>query len=258
MVPAAREWSAVRVTPVVRVSRDAEAFVDAAAAMFVETALAAVADHGTFAVALSGGSTPRAVYARLAGDETARVKVSWRQVEWWWSDERSVPPRSPDSNFRMAFESLLGHVQVDPARVHRLKGELDPAQAAAEYEGELRAASGIASPEIPRLDLVLLGLGSDGHTASLFPGTTAIAEQTRLVVANHVPALHTMRLTFTLPLINRARRVAFLVSGADKASILARVLDGPPGLLPAQLVMPDEGDVIWLVDRAAARDLSAT
>jgi 6-phosphogluconolactonase len=242
------------VTPVVRVSRDAAHFADAGAALFVEAALAAMADHGTFSVALSGGSTPRAVYARLADDETARVKVSWRQIDWWWSDERAVPPRDPDSNFRMAFDSLLGRVPVDPARVHRLKGELDPLQAAAEYERELRAGS----RDIPRLDLVLLGLGGDGHTASLFPGTTAIAERERIVVANPVPALHTTRLTFTLPLINRARRVAFLVSGADKAAIVARVLEGPAGVLPAQLVKPDEGDLVWLVDNAAARGLPAT
>jgi 6-phosphogluconolactonase len=246
------------VTAIVRVSRDADAFADAAAAVFIESAIASVADRGRFSVALSGGSTPRAVFARLAGDETARLKVSWRQNDWWWSDERTVPPGDPDSNFRMAFESLLGHVPIDPARVHRLKGEVEPAQAASEYERELRAAFGVSAGEIPRFDLVLLGLGADGHTASLFPGTPAVTERERLVVANDVPAMRAVRLTFTLPLINRARRVAFLVSGAEKAPILARVLEGPRGALPAQLVSPDDGELVWIVDSAAARDLATT
>lgn len=245
-------------TPIVRVSRDAETFAGAATAFFTESAIAAVAARGTFSVALSGGSTPRAVFARLAADETARLRVSWRQIDWWWSDERTVPPGDPASNFRMAFESLLGQVPIDPARVHRLKGDAAPAAAASEYERDLRAAFGASSHEIPRFDLLLLGLGGDGHTASLFPGTAAIAERERLVVANEVPALHTVRLTFTLPLINRARRVAFLVSGAEKASILARVLEGPPDALPAQLVRPDEGELLWIVDSAAARDLATT
>lgn len=245
-------------TPIVRVSRDANVFADAAAAFFVESAIASVADHGTFSVALSGGSTPRAVFARLAEDAAARLQVSWRQIDWWWSDERAVPPRDPASNFRMAFESLLGHVPIDPARVHRLKGEVEPAQAASEYERDLRAAFGASSSDIPRFDLVLLGLGADGHTASLFPGTAALAERERLVVANDVPAMRAVRLTFTLPLINRARRVAFLVSGTEKASILARVLEGPRGLLPAQLVSPDDGELVWIVDSPAARDLAAT
>lgn len=245
-------------TAIVRVSRDADAFADAAAAVFIESAIASVADRGRFSIALSGGSTPRAVFARLAGDETARLKVSWRQIDWWWSDERTVPPGDPDSNFRMAFESLLGHVPIDPARVHRLKGEVEPAQAASEYERELRAAFGVSAGEIPRFDLVLLGLGADGHTASLFPGTPAVTERERLVVANDVPAMRAVRLTFTLPLINRARRVAFLVSGAEKAPILARVLEGPRGALPAQLVSPDDGELVWIVDSAAARDLATT
>jgi len=244
--------------PIVRVSRDVDAFADAAAAVFIESSIESVADRGRFSVALSGGSTPRAVFARLAGDETARLTVSWRQIDWWWSDERAVPPGDPDSNFRMAFESLLGHVPIDPARVHRLKGEVEPAQAASEYERELRAAFGVSSGEIPRFDLVLLGLGADGHTASLFPGTPAVAERERLVVANDVQAMRSVRLTFTLPLINRARRVAFLVSGAEKAPILARVLEGPRGALPAQLVSPDDGELVWIVDSAAARDLEAT
>jgi 6-phosphogluconolactonase len=226
--------------------------------VFIESAIASVADRGRFSIALSGGSTPRAVFARLAGDETARLKVSWRQIDWWWSDERTVPPGDPDSNFRMAFESLLGHVPIDPARVHRLKGEVEPAQAASEYERELRAAFGVSAGEIPRFDLVLLGLGADGHTASLFPGTPAVTERERLVVANDVPAMRAVRLTFTLPLINRARRVAFLVSGAEKAPILARVLEGPRGALPAQLVSPDDGELVWIVDSAAARDLATT
>lgn len=245
-------------TPIVRVSRDADAFADAAAAFFIESAIASVAARGACSIALSGGSTPRAVFARLAGDEAARLKVSWRQIDWWWSDERAVPPDDPDSNFRMAFESLLRHVPIDPARVHRLKGEAEPVQAASEYERDIRAAFGAAAPEIPRFDLVLLGLGADGHTASLFPGTAALAERERLVVANDVPAMRTVRLTFTLPLINRARRVAFLVSGAEKASILARVLEGPRGVLPAQLVAPDDGELVWIVDNAAARDLATT
>jgi 6-phosphogluconolactonase len=245
-------------TATVRVCRDLDAFVEAAARLFVTSANDAIAEHGRFSVALAGGSTPRAVYARIASDETARVSVSWRQIDWWWSDERTVPPRDPDSNFRMATESLISRVPIDPARVHRLEGEADPAEAAQDYERKLREAFDAAPPAIPRFDLMLLGLGADGHTASLFPGTAAVAERNRLVVANDAPSLHTTRLTFTLPLINQARRVVFLVTGESKATMLARVIDGPPATFPAQLVAPVDGELIWLVDSAAASLLGTT
>jgi 6-phosphogluconolactonase len=242
----------------IRVCRDDPAFVAAAAALFVDSAAEAMSDRGRFVVALSGGSTPRRVFERLAQDADTRARVAWPRVEWWWGDERHVPPDDPDSNYRMASESLLLHVPIDPAKVHRLKGEYPDADAAArEYDADLRRTYGGRDGDPPRFDLVLLGLGPDGHTASLFPGTTALAERDRFVVANDVPALRTTRLTLTLPVINAARRVAFLVAGEDKATVLARVIDGPADQLPAQAILPADGEVIWLVDQAAAQHLSA-
>ena len=236
----------------VRVCRDPAALFEVAAALFEEMAVTAVEARGSFAVALSGGSTPRGLYERLAGDAALRNRVPWTEIDWWWSDERHVPPDSPESNYRLAADTLLSRVPVTPWRVHRYRAEdPDARRVAREYEFAIRC--GFPSP--PRFDLVLLGLGPDGHTASLFPGTAALAEREQLVVANDVPALKTVRLTFTLPLINDARAVIFLVAGEDKRTILASVLNGPARVLPAQLVEPVDGELIWVVDAAAARGL---
>jgi len=242
-------------TPTVRVCRDAAALVEAAASLLAESCAEAVRARGRFHLALSGGSTPRALYARLASG-SVRPPVPWSQIEWWWGDERHVPPDDSQSNYRMAAEALLNHVPIDPRRVHRMKGEdPDAAHAARAYERDLVTVFGLAAGERPRIDVVLLGLGPDGHTASLFPGTAAVAERDRLVVANDVPAMRTTRLTMTLLVLNAARLVVFLVSGAEKAPILGRVLAGRDDL-PARRVQPSDGELIWLVDDAAARGLA--
>jgi 6-phosphogluconolactonase len=179
---------------------------------------------------------------------------------FFWSDERHVPPDDPESNYRMAKESLLSKVPIPAANVFRVAGENpDAVSAAAEYEQTLRKFFASGPREVPRFDLILLGLGPDGHTASLFPETTALAEKSRLVVANRVEKLKTTRITFTLPLLNAARSIAFLVSGTDKAGILKEILEGnaPGEKYPSKLVRPNDGDVIWFVDRAAASELSA-
>ncbi|HEY8923002.1 MAG TPA: 6-phosphogluconolactonase [Polyangia bacterium] len=226
----------------------------AAAERFVALAAAAVAARGRFTVALSGGSTPKALYARLAVPACAS-RIDWTRVHVFWGDERCVPPDDASSNFRMAREALLDHVPVPAAQVHRLRGEDDPTAAAAAYERELRGAfpDGAA-----RFDLVLLGMGDNGHTASLFPRLSAVRETARWVVAERVDEVGMWRLTLTPPALNGAAAVVFLVAGRDKAAMLARVLEGPRDidLLPVQAVAPVDGTVTWLIDAAAAAQLA--
>jgi len=242
-------------TPVVRVCRDAAALVDAAAQLFAGRSTEAVDARGVFHVALSGGSTPKGLYARLASGDV-RPPVPWPQIEWWWGDERHVPPTDPQSNYRMAAETLLTHVPIVRSRVHRVGSEdPDAARAAHAYEQELVQTFALGPHERPRFDLILLGLGPDGHTASLFPGTAGLNERDRLFIANDVPALHTTRLTMTLPVLNNARLVVFLVAGAEKAAILRRVVSGTEDL-PARHVQPVDGELVWLADDAAAHDLA--
>ena len=229
----------------------ADALAEAAAEYVVHLAHAAVTERGRFSLALSGGSTPRALHAHLAA-EPLRSDVDWGRVHVFWGDERCVPPDHPDSNYRMARETLLNHVPIPPAQVHRMPGELPPAEAAVAYEAELREF--FASAAWPAFDLVLLGLGDDGHTASLFPGTAALAETERWVAANWVEKLDTWRLTLTVPAINQAAQVVFLVAGAAKADRLRQVLRGPyqPTVLPSQMIRPLSGNLAWFVDLAAA------
>jgi 6-phosphogluconolactonase len=233
----------------VAVLPSAAALADAAAARFVAAAGDAIASHGQFIVALAGGSTPRDTYLRL-GKEDLVSKVLWSRVQIVWGDERCVPPQNVESNYRMARETLLDRVPVPAANVHRIHGEDDPATAAAAYEATLRA--------LPRIDLVLLGLGEDGHTASLFPGGTAVHEQTRWVMAARATAASMWRITLTPAVINAAAEVLFLVSGGAKANILRRVLEGPrrPQELPAHAIAPSKGRLRWYVDAAAAADLT--
>jgi 6-phosphogluconolactonase len=202
-----------------------------------------------FCIALSGGSTPKTLYTLLAAPEFA-PQIEWPRVHVFWGDERCVPPDHPDSNYRMARETLLDYVPIPPENIHRIAGEFEPAEAAALYEQHLRS---FFDGE-PRFDLILLGMGNDGHTASLFPHTPALHEQERWVVANYALAQQLWRVTFTPAAINAAARVMFLVSGAEKAETLRRVLNGPsmPEELPAQLVQPVSGETTWLLDRAAA------
>jgi 6-phosphogluconolactonase len=237
----------------VRVLPDPPAMFRTAAAELSAAARAAVAQQGRFSLALPGGHTPRGLYALLAGDEAFRTAIPWARTHVFWGDERHVPPEDPDSNYRMAREVLLDRVPLPAANVHRVFAEeRDAGRAAARYEQELRGFFGLEGAALPRFDFVLLGLGPDGHTASLFPGTSALQEATRLVVATHVPALGTDRITLTLPVLNQAACVTFLVSGAEKAPVVRAVLEQRRGTpLPAQRVRPT-GRLLWLLDAAAA------
>ena len=233
----------------------AAALADAAAGRFITAARDAIASHGQFIVALSGGSTPRDTYLRLATEALAS-SVMWSRVQVLWVDERCVPPHDVESNYRMARETLLDRVPIPAANVHRIHGEDDPPTAAGVYEATLRAL--LRTPAGARIDLVLLGLGEDGHTASLFPGSAAVHEQTSWVLAARAPAAPVWRITLTPAVINAAAEVLFLVAGGAKAGILRRVLEGPrrPQELPAQAIAPSNGRVRWCVDAAAAADLT--
>lgn len=248
--------------PRVEIAAGVDALMATAAERFVALAAAATSTSGRFTVALSGGGTPRRLYALLATSQWAS-RVSWSRVEVFWGDERCVPATDPASNYRMARESLLDHVPLDAARVRRVRGEDEPEVAASAYERELRAA--FATPAgPPRLDsgacfdLVLLGLGADGHTASLFPHSAALHETERWAVAVTASAAPARRVTLTLPVLNAAADVLFLVAGRDKASALARVLEGArePEALPAQLICPLHGGLHWLVDAEAGASLA--
>jgi 6-phosphogluconolactonase len=230
----------------------------AAAEEVIRSATDAVAKRGRFTIALSGGSTPRNLYTLIAANASATLP--WDKMFFFWGDERHVPPDSPDSNYRMAKESLLSKVPIPPANIFPVPAENpDAAQVAEVYEQTLRKFFAVAPGEFPRFDLILLGMGPDGHTASLFPETAALQEKSRLVVANWVEKLGGSRITFTLPLLNSARCVTFLVSGTDKAAALHEVLEGnaPAEKYPSRLVQPSDGKLIWFVDRAAASELSA-
>jgi len=240
--------------PHVRIFEDADALARAAAGRFVEAAQAAVKASGRFSVALAGGNTPRKVYELLSGDEFS-PRVDWARRHIFFGDERCVPPDHSESNYRMAQETLLSRVPVPPENVHRIEGVGDPAENARAYEDELRSFFG--DVEWPEFDLVLLGLGDDGHTASLFPYTPALDAGGAWVAANRVEKLGALRITLTAPAISHARHVLFLVSGRSKASRLAEVVRGnfEPERLPAQSIRPVAGELEWFVDEEAAREL---
>lgn len=233
-----------------------EMLADWGAAEVIRLAQEAVDRRGVFHWALSGGNTPRLLYRRLA-EPTLAGRMPWSQMHVWWGDERNVPPTHEQSNYRMAHEALLAHVPIPESNVHRFLTELGPEAAADAYQAELRRLIPALPDAPPALDLILLGMGEDGHTASLFPHTGALQEQTRLVVSNPVPALQTTRLTLTLPVLNAAAHILVLVSGAGKADTLRQVLSGPyrPEDLPVQAVRPSLGRLTWLVDAAAASRL---
>lgn len=240
-----------------RVYADAEQLARAAAELFVKVASESMNTRGRFRVALSGGSTPRRVYELLA--TTAFTgRVDWDHVDVFWGDERYVPADDRDSNYRMTAESLLRHVPVPSANIHRVPTDIDsPSAAAAAYEDDIREAFH-DSVSVPQFDLIYLGLGTNGHTASLFPHSAALNEASRLVLGDFVAEVNKWRITMSAPLLNRGRMVAFLVEGQQKAQVLREVLLGPrdPERLPAQLIAP-EGKVLWLVDEAAAVMVSA-
>lgn len=234
---------------------DPAALAKGAAHEFVLQAREAIEARGSFSVALSGGSTPKALYALLASD-VYRDQVNWERIHFFWGDERHVPPDDPDSNYRMANERLLSPLSLPDSNIHRVYAEEpDAAQAASEYEAQLRQFFKLTGPELPRFDLIMLGMGPDGHTASLFPGTPLVHERERLVAAPWVAKFNTFRITFTPPVINNARHILFFVTGEEKAQTLKSVLEGEfqPEQFPSQIVRPTDGTLLWMVDEAAEK-----
>jgi 6-phosphogluconolactonase len=244
----------IRITTPVRkilINKDLYGLNSSAAKIFLEIGRDAIAKNGRFAVSLAGGSTPRAFYSLLASDEYGSA-IDWIRVSFFFGDERNVGEDSPESNYGMASESLLRPLEVDSAQIYRWRTELPSVdETAAHYESSLKE---YFHPSKPRFDLILLGLGPDAHTASLFPHTPALHETRRLAVANWVGKLGDHRLTITFPLINNAANVMFLVSGSEKAKAVKSVLEGDslPDEYPAQLVQPTDGSLYWLLDEAAA------
>ncbi len=238
----------------IRILETAEEVARAAADYFIETADKSISAQGRFSVALAGGSTPRRTYQLLASEEY-RNRLPWSKVHIFFGDERSVPATHADSNYRMAEEAMISRLPIPEPNVHRIIGDGDAVANASLYEGELKAFFDGAI--WPRLNLVLLGMGDDGHTASLFPGTEALNETRAWVVANWVEKLKTYRITLTAPAINHAANIVFLVAGAGKAERLAEVLKGAhnPRQLPSQLIQPVSGSLVLLVDKAAAARL---
>jgi 6-phosphogluconolactonase len=240
----------------ISVSKDLGELSTKAAAEFVRIAHRAIEERGQFSVALSGGSTPKALHAKLVGE-----KINWSKVFFFFGDERNVPPNHQDSNFRMADETLFGPLGISSNNIRRWQTEKDtPEAVAAKYSNEIDVSAAPPSPAYtggyaltPQFDLVLLGIGSDGHTASLFPHTKALQETAELAVANWVPQLDTWRYTLTFPVINNAANIMFLAAGADKAETLKEVIEGErrPDDLPAQSVHPVNGELFWFIDEAA-------
>jgi 6-phosphogluconolactonase len=238
---------------------DAATLTRRAADEFVKSVNQAVAEKGSFTVALAGGSTPKALYSMLVEDPAYSSKIPWAKLHFFFGDERHTPPDSPESNFNMANETLFSKGLVKLEQVTRIRGEYDDTEKAAlEYEQALRAYFKLRDGEYPRFDLVLLGMGPEGHTLSLFPGTRALHATNRIVVRNWVGKLYTERITLTAPAANQANRMIFCVTHADKALALKAVLEGPyePEQLPAQLMQPVQGTLLWLVDQSAGSKLA--
>src|SRR5579863_8355806 len=235
----------------VRVLPTSNDLFQAAAEEFSRVAHAAVREHGKFTVALSGGSTPRGMFSLLASEKIPNIP--WDKICFFWGDERHVPPDHADSNYRMANEAILSKVPVHAENVFRIPAEIgDPQVVANIYEQTIQNVFGLQPGQFPRFDLILLGMGPDGHTASLFPGTEALRETKRIFVANWVAKMNDFRFTLTYPAINHAANIAFLVSGTDKAATLKQVLEDPAAGLPAQKIQPENGKLEWFVDQPAA------
>jgi 6-phosphogluconolactonase len=242
------------VEPQVRIFASPEHLFHSAAERFCLIGQQAIRDRGRFSVALSGGSTPRGLHEELAKDFSAQL--SWKDVFFFWSDERHVPPSDADSNYRMAKETLLSKLPIPEDHVFRVPAEMpDAGEAAQAYEQIMQDFFRAGSSSFPRFDLILLGMGPDGHTASLFPGTTALDEKQHWVVANWVEKFSTFRITFTYPVLNHAANVIFLATGADKSAMVARALKDPAANLPCQGVKPLDGELDWFLDQAAAAKL---
>ncbi len=243
-----------KLSPKVSIMENAEGVAHAAASRFIELARVAIDSEGRFAVALSGGSTPLRAYQMLASDEFKET-IDWAKVHVFFGDERCVPPTHAESNYRIADEALLSRVSIPARNVHRILGEGDAVANARLYEDELQTF--FDNESWPRFDLVLLGMGDDGHTASLFPETEALAERRAWVAANWVEKLGVYRITLTAAAINASAHIIFLVTGAGKAARLREVISGPrePERLPSQLIRPTRGTLEWLIDEAAAANL---
>jgi 6-phosphogluconolactonase len=237
----------------IQVYPDAEAVSHAAAAYFVQLSRQAIDRQDYFTVVLSGGSTPKRVH-ELLGQPPYRDQVDWPKVHVFWGDERCVPLDHPQSNAKMAFDTLLNHVPIPREQIHVMSGELPPAESAAQYEAVLLK---YFPDGMPVFDLLFLGMGDDGHTASLFPGTAVLQEKTHWVKENYVEKMNVYRITLTAPAINQADAIVFLVAGAGKAQVLHEVLEGPyqPERLPSQLIRPGNCEAFWLIDEAAAANL---
>jgi 6-phosphogluconolactonase len=242
------------------VEPDSAALARRTAQHFVELAEQAAAARGVARIAISGGSTPKAAFTLLADPAQPWLKrMPWDKLQLYWVDERTVPPDYPDSNYRMTREAMLDRVPLKPEQIHRMEGELEPEVAAARYESLLRNTFRLEGAETPRFDLISLGMGDDGHTASLFPHTEAIHTLGRLVTANHVPQMNTWRITLTWPVINQASSVFFLIGGKNKAELVKEVFTGPrdPERLPSQLIWPASGILTLILDKDAAALLPA-
>lgn len=239
-----------------KILADAGAVSQAAAREFSRLARESVSAKGEFSVALAGGSTPRGAYQFLAKEGQ---KLSWEKIQVFFGDERAVPPDHADSNYGMARDALLSHVPIPARNVHRMKGEVEAAAAAEQYEGVVRRHFGLGNDEVPRFDLIMLGMGDDGHTASLFPGSQALEETARLVVANWIEKFQQFRLTFTFPVLNNATEVMFLVAGPTKARVIGEIFreSTPADRYPVQKIKPTAGRLLWLLDRAAAQGLGS-
>ena len=227
----------------------------AAALLFVTAIRDAAQARGVARVAISGGSTPKSAFQLIA--EEFSSQIPWSQLQLFWVDERCVPPDDPESNYGMTRAAMLDRIPIPPENVHRMEGELEPEEGASRYEAEIRNTFKLEGAETPTFDLILLGLGPDGHTASLFPHTDGLHELSRIAMANHVPQKDTWRLTLTWPVITQARQVAFLIEGAEKAAMVQTVFQGSydPETYPAQLIRPANGQLTLLLDRKAAAQL---
>ncbi len=242
----------------IQILENGDAVSRTAAEIMVSRTLEKLTSKKSFSVALSGGSTPKNMFAILANEAALRDRMPWDKVHFFWGDERHVPPDHSDSNYRMTDEAMLSRVPVPAENIHRIQAENpDSKKAAEDYEQELRRFFKLAPEQLPAFDCVFLGMGPDGHTASLFPGTTALRERQRLVVSNWVAKFQSYRITMTTPVLNNADMVIFLVSGKEKAEPLQVVLEGPKQTdrFPSQLIEPTHGKLVWFIDQAAAGKL---
>jgi 6-phosphogluconolactonase len=234
----------------IKIFPDSPTLTKAVSEHFIQIGNHAILMYGRFVVAMAGGSTPEAAYLLLSTRPFAS-QIDWSRVHFFWGDERCVPPDHIESNFQMASEALINHISIPSSNIHRMEGEIEPTVAADRYQKKLEAFFGSR----PHFDLILLGLGTDGHTASLFPGTNAIHENVDWVVANYIKKLDTWRITLTPRILNQAHNIAFIVSGENKAIPLKAVLGGDyqPDVYPSQIIRPTNGKLVWLIDKTAAK-----